>query len=158
VSSFIFEGPGKCYDIVGWSSFQAKAWVNSAALYVTGYKKITFMDGTQITYNGQGDQFGNIFMGTMYHQLTGKIEFNDPKNGLYGWYEMGNVKKKNQDYFSGQIEMKGQKVCDIYGNYMGFMDFSGIRYYDGRQVNNMVKEITPTDNLLPSDALNRIDS
>jgi hypothetical protein len=33
-------------------------------------------------------------MGTIYHQITGKIEFNDLENGLYGWFEYGNVKKK----------------------------------------------------------------
>jgi hypothetical protein len=33
-------------------------------------------------------------MGTLGHQLTGKIEFRDPKNNLYGWYELGNIKKK----------------------------------------------------------------
>ena len=33
-------------------------------------------------------------MGTLGHQLTGKIEFKDVKNHLYAWYEIGNVKKK----------------------------------------------------------------
>jgi hypothetical protein len=35
--------------------------------------------------------------------LTGKIEFVDAVNNLYGWYELGNIKKKTQDYFTGEI-------------------------------------------------------
>ena len=62
-------------------------------------------------------------MGTLGHQLTGKIEFKDPKNNLYGWYELGNIKKKTQDYFTGEIHQFGKKIIDIKGNYMGYMDF-----------------------------------
>ena len=62
-----------------------------------------FADGTKITFNNQGDQFNSLFMGTMVHQLTGKIEFQYPHHGLHGWYELGNVKKKAQDYFTGEI-------------------------------------------------------
>lgn len=75
VSSFYFAGPGNCYILTGWSSFTAKAWMNSGTIIMSGHKKITFLDGTTITYNSQGDQLNNIFMGSMQHQLTGKIEF-----------------------------------------------------------------------------------
>ena len=39
----------------GWNSFTAKAWLNSAALYVEGHKTFEFKDGTKITWNNQGD-------------------------------------------------------------------------------------------------------
>ena len=64
--------------------------------------------------------------------MTGKIEFHDKENKLYGYYDLGSVKKKTQDYLQGQITQNGQKICDIYGNYMGYMDFNGQRYYDSR--------------------------
>lgn len=67
VSSFLFYGPGHCYTLSGWSSFSAKAWMNSAQLTVSGHKKITFLDGTTITYNSQGDNFNSILMGTINH-------------------------------------------------------------------------------------------
>ena len=38
-----------------------------------------------------------------------------------------------QDYFSGQIMRYGQKLCDVYGNYLGFIDFDGKRYWDVRE-------------------------
>lgn len=41
---------------------------------------------------------------------------------------------------------------------MGYMDFSGLRYFDGRQCAQMVSKITPKDALLDSDSLYRLDS
>jgi len=55
---------------------------------------VTFTDGGQIKWNMAGDQINNIFMGTLGHQILGKIEFHDTQNGLHGFYEFGNVKKK----------------------------------------------------------------
>lgn len=51
----------------GWNSFVAKAWLNSATLYVDGHKTIEFQDGDKIHFNNQGDQFNSLFMGTMNH-------------------------------------------------------------------------------------------
>ena len=45
---------------------------------------------------------------------------------------MGTIKKKAQDYFTGAIFVNGNKVCDIKGNYMGFIDFDGVRFWDVR--------------------------
>jgi hypothetical protein len=61
---------------------------------VEGAKILTFHDGHVIKYNNTGDQFNNLFIGTIGHQLTGKMEFHDEQYDIYGSYEMGNVKKK----------------------------------------------------------------
>lgn len=84
--------------------------------------------------NNSSDQFNNIFIGTLGHQLTGKLEFWDEQNELYGFFEMGIVKKKTQDYFTGEIQHKKKKIADIYGNYMGYMDIGGVRFVDTREV------------------------
>lgn len=94
VTNFLFEGPEGLYKMYGWNSFSAKAWLNSCTLTSEGHKIAEFPDGTKIEWNNQGDQLNNLFMGTLGHQLTGKVEFRDPKNHLYGWYELGNIKKK----------------------------------------------------------------
>lgn len=130
----------------GWNSFTAKAWLNSATLYVDGHKIIEFPDGTKIEWNNQGDQLNNLFIGTLGHQLTGKIEFKDPKNNLYGWYELGNIKKKTQDYFTGEIFFHGKKILDIRGNYMGHMDVNGHRYFDVREVNKYYFPVSSCSN------------
>jgi hypothetical protein len=94
ITNFLFEGPNGLYKMYGWNSFGAKAWINSCTLYVDGDKVIEFADGSKISWNNQSDQLNNLFIGTMAHQLTGKIEFHYKEHNLYGWYEMGNVKKK----------------------------------------------------------------
>jgi hypothetical protein len=33
----------------------------------------------------------------------------------------------------GEILKDGKKVCELFGNYMGFLDFDGIRYWDLRE-------------------------
>lgn len=57
----------KLYKMYGWSSFKAKAWLNSATLDVDGHKIIEFRDGQRIEWNNQGDNFFNIMMGTLGH-------------------------------------------------------------------------------------------
>lgn len=76
-------------------------------------------------------------MGTLHHQLLGKITFEDAQNGLTGYLEIGKNKKASKDCFSGYIAAKNgkhiQKFSVIEGNYMGYMDFDGQRYFDVRE-------------------------
>ena len=95
----------------------------------------------------------------MGHQLTGKIEFHDKENNLYGFYEMGSVKKKAQDYFQGNITQNGMKICEVYGSYMGYMDFNGQRYFDIRHNNEIYYPLNLLHmEALPSDSTRREDS
>jgi hypothetical protein len=95
ISYMLHEGPDDLYQFSGYSNFSAKAWLNSIELKVTGQKTIVFpKDGGKITFNNQSDIFNHVFIGTLNHQITGKVEFQDNDNGLYAWYEIGNVKKK----------------------------------------------------------------
>ena len=95
----------------------------------------------------------------MGHQLTGKIEFHDKENQLYGYYDMGSVKKKVQDYFQGQITHYGKKICEVYGSYMGYMDFNGQRYFDIRHNEDIYYPIIlDGETALESDSTKREDS
>lgn len=69
----------------------------------------------------------------MSHQLTGKIVFTDEQNGLEGFYQFNAYTFKKQDYCWGEIHQNGKKVSEIFGNYMGFLDFDGVRYWDCRE-------------------------
>lgn len=42
------------------------------------------------------------------------------------------MKKKPSDYFEGTINQKGKAVSKFYGTYCGFINFDGVRYWDGR--------------------------
>lgn len=91
--------------------------------------------------------------------ICGRIEFEDKKNGLTAWYEISSEKKKPLDYFVGEVSKDGKVVSKMYGNYMGYIDFDGIRYWDVReQVNYTIKGADLEKEALPSDSRKRIDS
>ena len=73
-----------------------------------------------------------MLIGTASIQTTGRFTIEDEANGLEGYVEMGAYKLKAQDFFYGEINKDGKKVCTIEGNYMGYIDFDGVRYWDLR--------------------------
>ena len=160
VSHFMIDGPNDNYKLIGWSNHDVKIGMQTATLKATGYKLVTFKDGQKIRYNNTGDYIFNIFMGNMGHQLTGKITFTDEENGIEGWYEPGKYKLKTQDYVRGQINVQGKKVCDIFGNYMGFAEFNHERYWDIREQEKVWFPIVKIahNQTLESDSSKRIDS
>lgn len=87
------------------------------------------------------------------------MEFHDQANGLYGYYEIGNVKKRSQEYFEGCIYQHGKQVSDVFGNYCGYIDFDGLRYFDVRRVSEVYKvyQDLPEKESLPSDSTKRLD-
>ena len=156
----MIDGPNDNYKLIGWSNHDVKIGMQTATLKATGYKLVTFKDGQKIRYNNTGDYIFNIFMGNMGHQLTGKITFTDEANGIEGWYEPGKYKLKTQDYVRGQINVRGKKVCEIFGNYMGFAEFNNERYWDIREQEKIwfpIVKLEPSKTL-ESDSAKRIDS
>ena len=64
----LHEGADNLFRFSGYSTFAAKAYLNSIKLKVTGQKVITFpKDGGVITFNNQSDMFNNTFLGTLNH-------------------------------------------------------------------------------------------
>lgn len=51
ISYMLHEGPEELYRFSGYSTFSAKAWLNSIKLKVVGQKVITFRDGGEIKFN-----------------------------------------------------------------------------------------------------------
>lgn len=95
----------------------------------------------------------------MGHQLTGKMKYEDVSNNIVANYEFGNVRKKTQDFFTGQILKDDKVVSEIRGNYMGFIDFDGLRYWDIRERANIWFPVSPQgERSLPSDSTKRQDS
>jgi len=83
--------------------------------------------------------------------------YEDKRNNVVGWFEPGNVKGKEQDFFKGEITKDGKWVCEIFGNYMGFIDFDGVRYWDLREPLLMTVHDGHGFKKLPSDSWNWID-
>ena len=99
-------------------------------------------------------------MGTLYQWVQGKIEFRDPVNEIYAWYKIGEVKKKSQEYFEGEIIAKGKITDKISGNYCGYIDFNKERWFDVREVDLVYHPYFDQDEAetLPSDCVKRTDS
>jgi len=65
---------------------------------------------------------------------------------------------REQDYLEGEIKVRGKTVSNIFGNYMGFVEFDGKRFYDVRDLNAILEPIISVENALPSDSGKRTDS
>ena len=72
---------------------------------------------------------------------------------------IGEVKDKTPEYFEGEVVHKGQVVSKVYGNYCGYMDFDGKRYWDFREMDTFWKEYgpIPEKDMLASDSTFRAD-
>ena len=160
ISHFLIYGPNNNYKLHGWSQYDIKSGLSGATINVIGYKMFTFKDGTTIKFNVTNDYVFNIFMGTMGHQLCGDLKFEDEANGVVGTLKLGAFKRKTQDYFDGEIKVNGERVSKISGNYMGYMDFDGVRFWDARTCADKVwfPISAMGESALPSDSLKRIDS
>merc|ERR1712183_1010169 len=109
--------------------------VLSATATPVGHKEFRFHDGQTIRASLIGDNVYNLMMGTLSHQLTGKVTFVDEQNNLHGYYQLGAYSMKTQDYMYGEIFRGDERVCEIEGNYMGFFDIDKVRYWDIREKN-----------------------
>ena len=101
-------------------------------------------------------------MGSISHQLFGSLEFKDEANDLYAIFSMNESRWKTQDYFTGEIKRGNETIHKINGNYMGYFDIDGVRYWDIRDKEQFVtpSEMTPKNlpGIIPSDATLRTDS
>jgi len=99
-------------------------------------------------------------MGTISLQSIGSFNVEDTENGYSATIKMGAYKLKSQDFFYGEIMKDGAKVCTIEGNYMGYVDFDGERYWDLRDEDTFKKHFKPNQldrSPLPSDCTKRAD-
>ena len=92
--------------------------------------------------------------------MHGVVNYADDANQLFATVTIGKVRKKSQEYFEGTITHKGKHICNVYGNYCGYIDFDGVRYWDQREVDKVWQEYTmlPQDKILPSDSIFRQDA
>lgn len=90
--------------------------------------------------------------------MLGNIQFEDVTNGITGYLNIGEERRRPKDYFSGRIEQHGMVVCEsISGNYMGYADFDNERFLDIREPNNYKITDLPLEQCLDSEARKRCD-
>lgn len=155
ISHILIIGPDDLYEFSMHTGYSAKAGWNSVKVNVIGHKTIKFKDGTTITWNNMEDQINSTLYGTMVRQVVGRQDYKDETNHITAHIETG--AKKVQDYLKGSISQYGQEIYTINGNYNGYLEFNGERYWDIRETK--VYDIIPSaaSTTLPSDSRCRMD-
>lgn len=145
------------YKMQGTMEWSIKAGLQSADVDYLGQRKLTFPDGGEIICNIAKDKIYGLFMGTFGHQITGKLEYRDEKNKLTAYVDFGAYMFKKQDYVWGEIKKDGKRVSEITGNYMGWLSFDDVRYWDYRESDKVNYPVEGAPYHLPSDSRNRTD-
>ena len=83
------DGPDEAWSMNGWLEIEIYSGLTSSRTGCLGYKQANFPDGTTIRWNQTNDYFTGVFIGTMNHQLTGRITYHDEANGLTAYYDHG---------------------------------------------------------------------
>ncbi|KAM3145464.1 Oxysterol-binding protein 4 [Paramecium bursaria] len=151
ISQFYCIGPN--YKYFGNYWFEASAGLNSITLRNRGKRTVVF-DNERIDYNFAYEQYSGTIFGKMRVETLGQSIYKT-SSGLEAVIRFGEVKGKPSDYFVGVIRQDGVDICKIYGSYMGFIEFDGVRYWDHRQ--NHPFKITFKEPTLESDAQLRGD-
>ena len=98
-----------------------------------GNRRIEFKDGGVITHDYPMDKIYGLFIGTFGQQTMKKVTFRDEANNISATLEYGAYMFKKQDYCWGEIKVGGGKVESVIeGNYVGYLNFDGVRYWDFR--------------------------
>jgi len=98
------DGPDGSFRLNGYLEYEIYAGIQSSNVISHGFKEVTFKDGGKIRWNQNNDNIMGIFIGTMVHQLSGKVTFTDEANNLTGSYEFGAYTFRKQDFVWGEIK------------------------------------------------------
>ncbi|KAM3146116.1 hypothetical protein pb186bvf_001773 [Paramecium bursaria] len=157
VSYFYAVGPESSYKFYGYCNYEAQARLNSLTLKNMGKRQIVFADGQLIEYNFAGEEYSGSFWGHMKVESKGKMTFTDSKNEITASVEFDSVSQKPSDYLSGEIKVKGQRVCKIYGSYLGYIEFGDQRYWDVNYIKDYPCHVDKPNVFMKSDASFRQD-
>ncbi|CAD8212846.1 unnamed protein product [Paramecium pentaurelia] len=154
LSYFLVYGPKKSYKFFGYSLYEAKAGLNSLTILNHGKRTIQFLD-QKIICTFSSEHYSGTFFGTMKNESQGALSFIDEANNLNCIVQLGKVKNKPTDYFEGEIKQGKTVLSKLFGSYMGFADFDGIRYWDARVIKPFAMQILKSN--LESDHTKRTD-
>eukprot|EP00831_Metopus_contortus_P013367 TRINITY_DN15418_c0_g1_i2.p1 TRINITY_DN15418_c0_g1~~TRINITY_DN15418_c0_g1_i2.p1 ORF type:complete len:245 (+),score=47.34 TRINITY_DN15418_c0_g1_i2:182-916(+) len=156
ISHFMLFGTRNLYVYTGYANVAAHPGFNNIHIKVAGHRKLTFHDGITYIWNHPDEFFDSTFWGTPRHEAIGTLVYNCKQLNIEAYIELGEFKKKKpQDYFRGEIKKDGEVVSTIYGSYMGFLEFDGVRYWDAREIE--LFQMRRSKQMLPSDAIFRPD-
>ena len=152
VSHFYIDGNG--YKIHGYFNYTAKAGLNSVTVTNVGRRHFDFFDGYSAQVTCPEEVFSGTFFGAMRHESVGTMNASD-NAGFACTINIGKIKGKPSDYVEGLVKNQaGDTVSRLYGTYLGYLEFDGVRFWDVRHVKPFKVEYTKR---LLSDSENRKD-
>lgn len=79
--------------------------------------------------------YEGVFMGTLRESTIGTLTLKDIQHGFSFKTKIGHdLQNRSKDYFIGHISNSHNKpVSGVFGTYLGYINFEGIRYWDGRK-------------------------
>eukprot|EP00825_Cyclidium_porcatum_P049144 TRINITY_DN8423_c0_g1_i1.p1 TRINITY_DN8423_c0_g1~~TRINITY_DN8423_c0_g1_i1.p1 ORF type:complete len:267 (-),score=35.77 TRINITY_DN8423_c0_g1_i1:58-858(-) len=134
ISYFLLFGPNNSYRYSGYYNFKATAGLNSATVRNRGTRSIQFKDGQVIKFNFGYEVYKGTFLGQLRTESLGTLDCIDEQNHIVSNIIVGKEKKKPTDYLSGDIKINGKVVSKVYGTYLGYIEFDGVRYWDQRTI------------------------
>ena len=97
------EGPDNLYKAHGYLEYEIYAGMQTSTVKAYGFKEVSFKDGSKIRWNTNDDYLSGTFIGTITHQLTGKVTFTDDTNDLTANYLYNAYTFSKQDYCWGEM-------------------------------------------------------
>ncbi|OMJ84354.1 hypothetical protein SteCoe_14580 [Stentor coeruleus] len=132
VSHFYIDGSG--YKAHGYFNFSASAGLNSVTVTSQGKRIFQFYDGYTVMLSCPEELFSGTFFGTMRHETLGSMAATDTE-GHNCLIAFSKVRGKPSDYVQGTIKnLQGKELSKLEGTYLGYLEFSGVRYWDARYI------------------------
>eukprot|EP00811_Abedinium_folium_P037136 NODE_977_length_2666_cov_6.755022.p1 GENE.NODE_977_length_2666_cov_6.755022~~NODE_977_length_2666_cov_6.755022.p1 ORF type:complete len:788 (+),score=254.68 NODE_977_length_2666_cov_6.755022:47-2365(+) len=151
------QDPESRFIFVAVISWEPHPGLNTVRLKTGGIREVTFADGHVISFTSPTDQISGTFFGsTLKIEAAGKVHFED-SDGNSCDLVIGGVPRRHSDYFQGVLKgPNSERICKVFGTYLGYIDFDGERYWDIRHITP--RECAPSSGeVLPSDSRNRQD-
>jgi len=179
ISAFQMFGPGEIYQLWGYHDFRASFRPNSIVGGQVGPNHVDFLDGARITYHMPSVCLSGTLWGERIFQWTGKLPFEDKKNGLkaeivfnpdkkggivaYIPFSWSSSPSSPTDTIRGEITLttnpkEAPKVVSRFeGSWIDGISFDGKPYWTKQQFKPFVCRGESPANALPSDCQFRSD-
>eukprot|EP00343_Euplotes_focardii_P003461 CAMPEP_0205813780 /NCGR_PEP_ID=MMETSP0205-20121125/18569_1 /ASSEMBLY_ACC=CAM_ASM_000278 /TAXON_ID=36767 /ORGANISM="Euplotes focardii, Strain TN1" /LENGTH=233 /DNA_ID=CAMNT_0053096471 /DNA_START=1883 /DNA_END=2581 /DNA_ORIENTATION=- len=167
ISYFQVEHVDGLYKYEGSYTYTAKLTNlgNSVRGRQVGINKITFIDGTVITYEFPFLKINGLMFNKRTIQWEGSIKFEDKKNniecevsfpqtGLFGGLKSGDT----YDKLHGIMIQDGEEICEVKGSWLSHLEFNGVEYWRLDDNDIILPMRVDEDIRLPSDCIYREDA
>ncbi|KAF1321228.1 Oxysterol binding family protein, partial [Globisporangium splendens] len=165
-----FQLVSKKFSLAGHVLWHGAISMKSNALIQInkGPIRVSFDDGTVISYTLPHVQLGGFMWGDRTFDITSTIVFEDPKHHLAcevkfnpdekkGMGGMFSSSKTPSDCFRGALTSKGSEICEVSGSWLDELKFGDVNYWTMNKEPSGYLVAFPESKLLMSDSRRRED-